>query len=448
MLVGKIEALGVQVHLNKNTKEIIGNGKVEGMAFADGARLDVEMIVVSAGIKPRDDLARACGLTVGQRGGVVVDDHLRTSDPDIYAIGEVAPVRRHDLRPGRARLRDGRDRRRQPGRPGARLQGRRHVHQAQADGRGRRQLRRLLRRRQDRQGDHLRRPVQGIPTRSCCSAPTAPGCSAASWSAMPSEYGKLSMLAKSSEPLADDARRSAARQAAAMPRRGGRRWSRPSPTIRRSARATTSARARSATAIRDKNLRSVDEVKALHQGRHRLRRLLAAGHRPVQGRRSRPPARRSTTTCASTSPARRQELFEIVKIKRIKSFDELIHAHGRGQGCEICKPAVASILASLWNENVLEHTTIQDTNDRFLANIQRGGIYSVVPRVPGGEITPDKLIALGTVAKKYGLYTKITGGQRIDLFGAAGAPAARTSGKNWSRPASRAAMPTARRCAR
>ena len=90
VLVGKINALGVQVHLNKNTKEILGNGKVEGMAFADGAQLDVKMIVVSAGIKPRDELARGCGLTVGQRGGVVVDDHLRTSDHDIYAIGEVA----------------------------------------------------------------------------------------------------------------------------------------------------------------------------------------------------------------------------------------------------------------------------------------------------------------------------------------------------------------------
>ena len=114
----------------------------------------------------------------------------------------------------------------------------------------------------------------------------------------------------------------------------------------------------------------------------------------------------------------RQELFEIVKIKRIKTFDDLIASHGQGHGCEICKPAVASILASLWNENVVDHTTIQDTNDRFLANIQRGGTYSVVPRVPGGEITPDKLIVLGQVAKKYGLYTKITGGQRVDLFGA------------------------------
>ena len=104
----------------------------------------------------------------------------------------------------------------------------------------------------------------------------------------------------------------------------------------------------------------------------------------------------------------------------MKTFDDLLAEHGKGHGCEICKPAVASILASLWNENVLApaHATLQDTNDRFLANIQRGGLYSVVPRVPGGEITPEKLIALGQIAQKYGLYTKITGGQRIDMFGA------------------------------
>ena len=116
----------------------------------------------------------------------------------------------------------------------------------------------------------------------------------------------------------------------------------------------------------------------------------------------------------------RQDLFDIIKIKGIRTFSELIHAYGSGRGCEICKPVATSIFASLWNESITDpdHHTLQDTNDRFLANMQRGGLYSVVPRVPGGEITPDKLIALGTVAKKYGLYTKITGGQRVDLFGA------------------------------
>jgi nitrite reductase (NADH) large subunit len=117
-------------------------------------------------------------------------------------------------------------------------------------------------------------------------------------------------------------------------------------------------------------------------------------------------------------PYTRQELFQIVKISRLESFDAVLASYGTGNGCEICRPAVASILASTWNDFVLNHPTIQDTNDRFLANIQRGGTYSVVPRIPGGEITPDKLIVLGEVAKRFDLYVKITGGQRIDLLGA------------------------------
>ncbi|MDX8148130.1 nitrite reductase large subunit NirB [Lentzea sp. BCCO 10_0061] len=116
----------------------------------------------------------------------------------------------------------------------------------------------------------------------------------------------------------------------------------------------------------------------------------------------------------------RAELFEIVRATRITTFSDLVAKHGSGRGCDICKPAVASILASLNNGHILgeAQVSLQDTNDRFLANLQRNGTYSVVPRIPGGEITPEKLIVIGEVARDYGLYTKITGGQRIDLFGA------------------------------
>jgi nitrite reductase (NADH) large subunit len=116
----------------------------------------------------------------------------------------------------------------------------------------------------------------------------------------------------------------------------------------------------------------------------------------------------------------RSELFEVVLIHGYRTFDEIVEAHGTGRGCDVCKPAVASILASQLNGHVLapENATLQDTNDAFLANIQRNGTYSVVPRIPGGEITPEKLIVIGEVARDFGLYTKITGGQRIDLFGA------------------------------
>ena len=116
----------------------------------------------------------------------------------------------------------------------------------------------------------------------------------------------------------------------------------------------------------------------------------------------------------------RQELFDVVAVHGYRRFDDIVEAHGTGRGCDICKPAIASILASQTSTHILERETVglQDTNDDYLANIQRNGTYSVVPRIPGGEITPEKLIVIGEVARDYGLYTKITGGQRIDLFGA------------------------------
>jgi nitrite reductase (NAD(P)H) len=121
----------------------------------------------------------------------------------------------------------------------------------------------------------------------------------------------------------------------------------------------------------------------------------------------------------------RAELYHIVMVKRLKTYADVAKEAGNGKdggsvGCEVCKPAVGSIFASLWNGLVLEKPAhgLQDTNDRYLGNIQRNGTYSVIPRVTAGEITPEKLLAIGAVAKKYSLYTKITGGQRIDLFGA------------------------------
>lgn len=119
----------------------------------------------------------------------------------------------------------------------------------------------------------------------------------------------------------------------------------------------------------------------------------------------------------------RADLFNIIYVKKLDSFTTIMKQCGKqpeSLGCEACKPAIGSILASLFNRNIMDSSVrgLQETNDRFLANIQRNGTFSVVPRVSGGEITPDKLIIMGTVAKKYNLYCKVTGGQRIDMFGA------------------------------
>ena len=119
-------------------------------------------------------------------------------------------------------------------------------------------------------------------------------------------------------------------------------------------------------------------------------------------------------------PYSRQEIYHLVRVNHIRTFDQLISRYGQGHGCEICKPLVGSVLASCWNEYLLKpaHLPLQDTNDRFFANIQKDGTYSIVPRMPAGEVTADGLIAIGQIAKRYSLYSKITGGQRIDLFGA------------------------------
>ncbi len=413
VLVGKINALGVQVHLNKNTKEILGNGKVEGMAFADGGELDVKMIVVSAGIKPRDDLARSCGLTVGPRGGVVVDDHLRTSDPDIFAIGEVtlyggmiyglvapgyemAEIAAANV-VGQERLFKGADMSTKLKLMGVDVAS---FGDAFADDKTAKPITV-----QDPFAGSYKKLLFNLDGTRLLGGILVGDAS---------EYGQLSMLAKSAQPL---------------PMKPGEVLTGKSDAKHAGAAITTIAndtqicscnnvnKGQICDAIRDKNLTSVDEVKhctragtgcggCLPLVTDLFKAAIKAAGKKV-----------SNALCPHFA-CTRQELFEIIKIKQIKTFDEVIRAHGHGQGCEICKPAVASILASLWNELIFDHATIQDSNDRFLANTQRGGTYSVIPRVPGGEITPDKLIALGRVAKKYGLYTKITGGQRIDLFGA------------------------------
>ncbi|KAJ5097202.1 hypothetical protein N7456_007923 [Penicillium angulare] len=122
-------------------------------------------------------------------------------------------------------------------------------------------------------------------------------------------------------------------------------------------------------------------------------------------------------------PYSRADLYNIMAVKQLKTFVEVMQVAGNrpeSLGCEVCKPAIGSILSSLFNPHVMDkgYNELQDTNDKFLANIQRNGTFSVVPRVPGGEISADKLITIGSVAKKYGLYCKITGAQRIDMFGA------------------------------
>ena len=145
---------------------------------------------------------------------------------------------------------------------------------------------------------------------------------------------------------------------------------------------------------------------------------------------------------------RRQELFDLVAVHGFRRSRPPRRATAPGEGAtSASRPSRRSW--RLGNDHILhgEQASLQDTNDHFLANLQSDGTYSVVPRIPGGEITPEQLIVIGEVARDFDLYTKITGGQRIDLFGARVHQLPRSGGA-WSTPASNPVTPTARRCAR
>jgi nitrite reductase (NADH) large subunit len=419
LLEQTIADLGVHVHLDKRPARILGDGAVEGIEFSDGERLDVDMIIVSAGIRPRDELAQQAGIATGARGGVIVDDRLRTSDARIFAIGEVALHRDmiyglvapgYEMADALARnlaahADDGAEEASFGGGDlsaklkllgtdvatfGDPFHDRKSTRTIAYEDQVRGVYKKLVLR------DDGKQLLGGILVGDAA------------------DYGRLLHLTRSKTVLSD-----ALDELGMNGAGGGAGGGCALPDDAQVCSCNNVSAQAIRHSIRDGELTTVAQVKSCTKAgtgcggcmplvTDLLNAELAASGRAVK-----------RTLCEHFAYSR-QELFQIVAAKRIRTFAALLEMHGKGSGCEICKPAVASILASLHNEPVLAeaHRPLQDTNDRFLANIQRNGTYSVVPRVAGGEITPDQLIVLGQVAKKYGLYTKITGGQRIDLFGA------------------------------
>ncbi|QEG37230.1 nitrite reductase large subunit NirB [Bythopirellula goksoeyrii] len=416
ILVKRIEEMGVRVHLNKGTKVVLGNGQVEKMVFNNDEELDVDMIIVSCGVRPRDDLARESGLELGERGGVLVNDALQTSDPDIYAVGEVAQhsgmvyglvapgyemaeILAMNLTGSEARF------------TGADLSTKLKLMGVDVASFGQNEL-------PADQATPLvyEDPIGGV-YKKLLFDPAGKNLLGGILVGDASDYGTLSILAKSGDPLpcqpGDLLGGSGGGAAAAL---GGADAMSDDAQICSCNNVTKGA---ICAAITEGGLTSLTDLKSCTKAGTGCGGCMPLVADVFKAQLEKSGVEVNNNLCEHFAYSR-QELFGIVKVKEIKTFAELITSYGSGNGCEICKPAVGSILASLWNDTIInaDHQTLQDTNDRFLANMQRGGLYSVVPRVPGGEITPDKLIVIGNVAKKYGLYTKITGGQRIDLFGA------------------------------
>jgi len=423
ILRSSIERLGVRVHLGAQTEAIEGgpDGAVTALRLKGAEPLPVEMVIVSAGIRPRDELARAAGLAVGERGGIVVDAGLATSDPSIFCIGEsalAAGMVYGLVAPGYEMART----------IAARLCGA----EASFAGADLSTKLKLLGVEVASFGDAFADEIA-----ACASEPRAQRVVLEDRSR--GVYQKL--------VLSPDGRRllggvlvgdaapymtllAATRDARELPERphellvGGGNGAGGAVDLlagfaddSQICSCNDVRKGEICAAIREQELSTIGGVKACTRAgtgcggcvpfvAKILEAELASAGREVD------------RNVCEHFPYTRQELFQIVKLGRIESFAELLASHGRGSGCEVCRPAVASILASSWNDLVLNHATIQDTNDRFLANIQRGGTYSVIPRIPGGEITPEKLIVIGEVAQRFDLYCKITGGQRIDLLGA------------------------------
>ncbi|WP_232660401.1 nitrite reductase large subunit NirB [Pseudonocardia sp. TRM90224] len=375
-------------------------------ALSDGIELDADVVVFSAGIRPADALARAAGLPVGERGGVLVDARCRTQDPNVWAIGECAALegRTYGLvAPGYAMAEVVADRL---------LDGSATMTPAELD-----------------MSTQLK--MLGVDVASFGDAhATTPGAlEVVVNDPVAGTYAKLVVSDDAQTLLGGVLVGDASKYATLRPLVGAPLPADPVAMIAPGG-VEIGADALPGTAqICSCNAVTKDAVcAAIHDGAHdvpALKACTAAGTScgscvPVLKKLlAQAGVEQSTALCEHFAHSR-AELFEIVAGTGITTFSELVERHGTGRGCDICKPAVASILASLGNGHVLagEQAALQDTNDAFLANLQRNGTYSVVPRIPGGEVTPDGLITIGEVARDFGLYTKITGGQRIDMFGA------------------------------
>ncbi|MFL6673988.1 MAG: nitrite reductase large subunit NirB [Massilia sp.] len=416
MLRSRIEELGVTVHTGKNTLAIVdGEAATHRMQFADGTHLETDMIVFSAGIRPRDELARTAGLAPGPRGGIAIDDRCVTSDPDIYAIGEcaawngqlfglVAPgydmartAARHLL--GDQASFSGADLSTKLKLMGVDVASIGDAHGATAGSRSYQFT------------DERKQVYKKIVVSGCGKhllGAVLVGDAAGYGSLLQTMLNKI-VLPEAPEfmilPQADGKARQAP-GVEALP--AGAQVcscndvSKGALCAAVAAGATTIGALKAATCAGTACGGCVPLVAQVMNAELKKQGLAVSHH-----------------LCEHFAYSR-QELHHLVRVGRIRTFAQLLAQHGSGLGCDTCKPVAANILASTWNDFVLkpEHASLQDSNDYFLGNIQKDGTYSVVPRMPGGEVTADGLIAVGQVAKKYGLYTKITGGQRVDLFGA------------------------------
>jgi nitrite reductase (NADH) large subunit len=414
-----IENLGLHVYTSKQSTEVLcADGAVQALAFADGSRLETDMLVFSAGIRPRDELGRDAGLVLGERGGIAIDEACCTSDAAIFAIGECAAYQNQCfglVAPGYDMARVVADQLCLVAQP-QRFQGGdmstklkllgvdvASFGEITADNIHSKEISLL-----DTRAGTYQKVILDITGKRLLGAIFVGDAS---------QYDMLLQIKQNNlalpphpEDLILPVRDAADRQVFGLEAL---------PDTAKICTCENISKGTICTAIAEHQMTHINEVKACTGAgtgcgscTNNLKKLLQQ-HMERQGI-------QVVNHLCEHFPYSRQELYHLIRVQHITSFSDLITRYGKGLGCEICKPTVASIFASTWNDYILsgEKATLQDTNDYFLANIQRDGTYSIIPRIPGGEISPDKLITLGQIAKDFNLYLKITGGQRIDMLGA------------------------------
>lgn len=445
-LVGKIEAMGLKVHCDARTESFVGtdgstdnNSKtpVSALRFSNEGwdDLPVQMVVVSAGIKPRDDLARQAGINLGERGGVVVDEQMRTSAKDVYAIGEIALYNNfiygliapgYDMAGVASKIITedlGTDLKLNytPAFTGADLSTKLKLLGCDVASFGENQPKE-----DDPDVSEMtwNDPFSGI-YRKLIFNKAGTNLRGGILVGDADDYNSLHKLATSGGELPENpAMLLAPKSARGLNGIEEEVIPMDANTIICSCNDVTRGTIASAVAELGVDSATLPILKKCTRAgtgcggcEPQVKAILAQELGKLGGSLS--------THMCEHFPFSRPELMAKIRLEEditnVDSFDKIIKKYGQGNGCETCKPVVGSILASLVNGIILDEgrDALQDTNDRSLANMQRGGTYSVVPRVPGGELTPEQLIVMGEVAKKYGLYTKVTGAQRIDLFGAA-----------------------------
>jgi nitrite reductase (NADH) large subunit len=419
-----IKAKGFEVHGGVFPSEVLSDdeGQVTGVLMADGRTIDADMVIVAIGVRPRDELFRAAEgeeqvFSLGQRGGVVINDYCATEIEGIWAIGEVANFGGMCLglvAPANTMAEIVADR----------------LHGGEATFPGFDTATKLKLSGVDVAsfGDGFARTEHAL---EIVYADPARGV-----------YQKIVTTDDAKTLLGGIFVGDASPYTSLRPLLGRELSAEPGAYLS----AAGGGDAPETELPDDAILCSCNNVAA-----GTIRDTINAcgacdGNAPIQELGELKGCTRAGTSCGSCVPMlkklleteltksgvevskalcehielSRQELFDAIRVLELTSFEEIMAKYGTGAGCDICKPTIANILASQNSAYVLDagRGTLQDTNDRALANMQKDGTYSVVPRIAGGEITPKKLGVIAAVAEKYNLYTKITGGQRIDMFGA------------------------------